>query len=361
VKRLWQAVIDARGSDRIYCFPFLLVLKIVTPLYQLFSRRKLSRRHRQCSREWGARVISVGNITVGGSGKTPIVLYLAERCLSRGDKVAIVHSGYGRSCTEDIVIDYGKGAEYTVACIGDETAMMAGLLPQAAFVVGRDKKRLTIRLDRELAPDIILIDDGYQRRDIAKEVDIVAVNPSILDIDDGDEAPGPRRLFPAGVLREPLMALSRADAVFVVSTKPVSPAILEPAIKRYNDGAVVITWSFSLAGAYVAGKDVSLDDLRQRRPFLFAGIGSYARLKRMLTDAGIAVFGDYDFGDHHDYGAADVRLLARLAAGADCYLTTAKDLVKLPAEALDKPICCLRLLAQPDDPGRVDRLVRGEA
>jgi tetraacyldisaccharide-1-P 4'-kinase len=149
MKRLWEIVVTSQGADRFYSSPFLAAFRLATPVYQFFSRRHLRKRRGHRSREWQAKMISVGGITVGGAGKTPIVAYLAERVISDGRKVAIVHSGYGRKRTQDHIIEYGKAGDYAVADIGDETAMLARMIPQAAFAIGRDKKQMAAQLDRE--------------------------------------------------------------------------------------------------------------------------------------------------------------------------------------------------------------------
>lgn len=350
MRRLWEIVVTSKGGDRFYCFPFLAVFWLATPIYQFFSRRHLRARLRRRSREWRAKVLSVGGITVGGAGKTPIVAYLAEMFISQGKKTAIVHSGYGRRHTKDQIIDYGEGREFTVADIGDEAAMLMRMIPQAAYAVGKDKKRMTALVDRECNPDVIIVDDGFQRLDMEKDNDIAVLNASAV-------RPFPDRyfmrlwrLFPRGVLRESWDSLARADAVFVTGMESESVGMNTAA--WFTDAVgekPLVRWAFELAGATCDGKDVSLDEVRAMKPYLFAGIGSYARLLRMVEDAGIRLCGDYNFGDHFDYDKLDIDMLRRMAAArnADCYLTTAKDAIKLSADAFDKPLYSLRLTVRP--------------
>lgn len=359
MKRFWELVVNARGADRIYCLPFLLLFRLVTPLYQFFSRRQLRSRRDACSGEWQTKVISVGNITVGGSGKTPVVMYLAQRLLAAGERVAIVHSGYGRKRADNLLFDSEQGKAYPVDQLGDEVAMMARMLPNTVFAVGRDKKKMVMLADREYRPGVILIDDGYQRLDIRKNVDIAVVAAELLNPD----APGRRsrcHLFPGGTLRERMSSLARADALFVTGTARELSLIKDVAMLRtYNSEAPMASWELTLAEVEHEGNIFPLDTLRERRPYLFAGIGSYERLTNMIGESALTISGDYSFGDHADYDRSDFEMLRRLSdgAGADCYLTTAKDRVKLPSGGLDKPLYCLLLQAQPIDPHVVDGLL----
>jgi tetraacyldisaccharide 4'-kinase len=350
MRRLWEIVVTSKGADRFYCFPFLAMFWLATPIYQFFSRRHLRKRRQRRSREWQAKVVSVGGITVGGAGKTPIVEYLAEVFISDGKKTAIVHSGYGRKHTKDQIIDYGKGREFSVADIGDEAAMLTRMVPLAAFAVGKDKKRMTALVDRECRPDVIIVDDGFQRMDMEKDIDVTVLNALAVRPNPDRHFRRLWRLFPRGVLRESSESLSRADAVFITGME--SESVGMNTAGWFTDAVgdkQVVRWAFELAGATCDGKDVSLDEARAMKPYLFAGIGSYSRLLRMVEDAGIQLCGDYNFGDHFDYDKLDIDMLRRMAAArkADCYLTTAKDAVKLSADAFDKPLYSLRLTVRP--------------
>ena len=352
MKRLWELATSARGWDRVYCIPFMVLFRAITPLYQAISRRHLARRRKRCSRDWTAPVISVGGVTVGGSGKTPIVISLARRLIDSGKKVVVVHSGYGRAGRSEQLIPYGRGSDSPVDLVGDEVAMMARMVPSLGFAVGRDKKGLVIRADRELSPDTIIIDDGYQRLDIQKESDLAVVDRELLG-----ERP---RLFPGGVLSERLSALSRANAIFLFQAADSNlPSDMQSTIRKYNPGAPIVAWIGSLDGVEIEGRSVGLDQLYHRKPFLFAGIGSYPRLLAMVSRAGIPTAAQYSFGDHFDYHPSDLALLRDMAhqAGADCYLTTAKDRIKLADGTLDLPLYCLILKVTPSDGALVDTLI----
>ena len=118
-------------------------------------------------------------------------------------------------------------------------------------------------------------------------------------------------------------------------------------------------WTFELTGAECEGQGISLDELRAMKPYLFAGIGSYPRLLKTVEDAGIRPCGDYNFGDHFDYDKLDIDMLRRMAAArkADCYLTTAKDAVKLSADDFDKPLYSLHLTVRPLESERLRDII----
>jgi tetraacyldisaccharide 4'-kinase len=293
---------------------------------------------------------------VGGAGKTPVVQYLAEMLIAEGKNVAIVHSGYGRRRNEDRIIGYGKAPGMSPDVVGDEVAMLAGAVPSAAFAVGRDKKQMLTDLDAEFKPDVAIIDDGYQRLDIEKDIDMALVPASFLI--HGHDRMIRRMLhpFPRGILRERPNALERADMIGITGGEDeVSSVADTPWIREYGQGKPLVRWIFELAGAACEGHEISLDQLRKRRPYLFAGIGSYPRLLKMIRVANIPLVGEYSLGDHFDYDRLDIDMLARLGttAGADCYLTTAKDVVKLPTDAFDKPLYCLRLAVRPAETDRL--------
>ena len=353
MSRFWEIIIYSRGRDRFYCFPFLFLFRLITPFYQFFSRRHLKKRAGQKSKEWRAKVISVGNITVGGSGKTPIVMALAQRLILAGKKVAIVHSGYGRRSKKHLMIGPNRSADYTIDDTGDEVMMMARLHPDIAYAVGADKKKCVIKADREFSPDYIIIDDGFQRLDIDKDIDIVLAGAPLPFFGTSDKAAKKLlRLFPAGILRENIDAMQRADAVFSVLPRE-SEMLVSPLPVRNFD------WRLELTGILEGGDKHDLSFLKDRKPLVFAGIGSYPRLLGMLNRLDIEIAGDYGFGDHYRYDKIDLVMLRDMAAGvkADCYLTTAKDLVKLPHREWDKPLYQLVLEAVPADPVLLDQLL----
>jgi tetraacyldisaccharide 4'-kinase len=229
--------------------------------------------------------------------------------------------------------------------------MMAAVLPEAAFAIGPDKKRMAAELDRRFHADVILIDDGFQRRDIAKEADLVVIDVSVARPGNPKEG----RLFPRGRMREGWGALGRATAIFVMRTPDQSEEIVDR-IRIYNSTAPIVDWDMMISGISSGDRRFPPGALRGEAPLLFAGIGSFERLERMLANMDLHPVATCDFGDHYRYDLSDVAQLRAMARehGAGCYLTTAKDAVKLSASAFDKPLHVLELSVSPRDPAAVD-------
>jgi tetraacyldisaccharide 4'-kinase len=212
--------------------------------------------------------------------------------------------------------------------------------------------------DEKLNPDIIIIDDGFQRTDIDTDINILILPSQLLKEASGES----RRItcypFPRGVLREPIASLQRADQFFVIKEME-DESDFSAFLKKYNSRAMVIPWTMSFSEVKVNGATEAFSNLKDKRPYLFASIGSYYRLLRMVRNYGIDPPGDYNFGDHHSYSEKDFRNLKRWSDhhSADCYLTTAKDMVKLPPDGLDKPVYCLKLNIRPDNESGLEEIL----
>ena len=275
-------------------------------------------------------VVSVGNLTLGGTGKTPLVAWIARRYLRRGCRVAIVSRGYGARAGQR----------------SDEAAELARVLPDVPHVADRDRVAAVARAHRRGA-DLVVLDDGFQHRRLGRQLDIVVV--------DATDPFGCGHLFPRGLLREPLSSLRRADAVVLARATAVTAerrAEIRAALRAASgDGPAV--WLEAghqpVAIAESTGQRHPLDWLGGHRPAAFAGIGNPAAFRDTLTRLGAAPVAFRPFPDHHPYGAADVRALAEWAAatGATALVTTLKDLVKLPPDPFPVPLVALEIALQP--------------
>ncbi len=267
-----------------------------------------------------ARVVSVGNVVAGGTGKTPIVAHLARAALARSRRVAVVSRGYGRRPDQRL---------------NDENSLLVRKIPGASIVESPDRVAGAGSAVRAGA-DLVLLDDGFQHRRIHRDADIVLV--------DATRPLEEERCLPLGFLREPLgAALGRATSVVLTRAELVLPArreaLLEALEKLGPTPAVAetVVEGLSPLGPGGAGEGPA---------FLFAGIGNPAAFRRTAGRAGIEIAGFRAFRDHHPYRAADLGLLAReaAAAGASRLVTTEKDAVKLEpiaAAAGSMPIAAL--------------------
>lgn len=250
-------------------------------------------------------VISVGNLSMGGTGKTPLVIAIGRALVGAGKRVGILTRGYRRGSSEIVTLLAGETAAATVT--GDEAQLF---LAEGIFAVGigADRYEVGKRLLERGMLDVLLLDDGFQHRRLARDLNIVCVDA--LRPFPGWNVP------PAGWLREPLGALGRAD-LFVLTRVPAG---VEPAGLRGMLGANPV---------YVAKVEETLPDLPATgRRVAFAGIGNPAAFRQTLDRLGLTDVPLVEFADHHDYGPADWE---RLRALGEVWITTAKDAVKVPA------------------------------
>jgi tetraacyldisaccharide 4'-kinase len=261
-------------------------------------------------------VISVGNLTVGGTGKTPMVIWLAEKFLAEGKSVAILSRGY-------------RGADGT----SDEIELMKfRLQDRVAFGVGKDRFASGQRLESQQPVDVFLLDDGFQHLQLARDLDILLV--------DASRPMGKEWLLPAGRLREPISAMSRAGLLVFTRTENM-PGTTE-AISKLREYPVFAAQT-RLLGFRRLGGDLTLlpPDAIGTGPFLaFCGIGNPQAFFRDLVNWKFTVCGNMAFPDHHRYSASDALRLQQAAKTADAraLLTTEKDAQNLKAiELLDPP------------------------
>lgn len=272
----------------------------------------------------GLRVVSVGNVQVGGAGKTPVVRALAERFLARGQPVAILSRGYGRAATADVRVE-GPVWPGPERC-GDEPLMLARSLPAATVWVGADRLRLA-RLAVRCGAAVALLDDGFQHWRLERDADVVVVDEAV--------GLGNGHLLPRGPLREPAWALRRATLLWVRAAEtPVAVPWPEgvPRVRARHGPRDVLAPD---------GEVHPADVLRGRKVVGFAGIGRPSAFRRTLESLGAEVVGFSGFADHHPFAAAELRGLERQASATGAWLvTTEKDGVRCAGGA---PVHVLRL------------------
>ncbi len=271
-------------------------------------------------------VISVGNITLGGSGKTPVTEFAVRTLRELGAQPAVVSRGYGRHTRGVHVVADREGIRLAAREAGDEPRLLAERLPGVAVVVGENRLAAGRVAAERCGATVIVLDDGFQHRTIAKDLEILVVN--------GRAPWGNARLFPRGMLREPLSALGRADLVVV--TNPPGAADVEAVsreVRRHNQHAPVLTAAYEVIQAYDldSGRTLGAEALVGRRLLAFAGLGTPQGFADTLAAAGVRAPSLVEFPDHHWYVADDVAGLARqaVAVGAEGLITTEKDAVRL--------------------------------
>jgi tetraacyldisaccharide 4'-kinase len=266
-----------------------------------------------------ATVVSVGNLTVGGSGKTPTVLWLAAALARRGRRVGVVTRGYGRRRRGVVVVGTDGRALVDPGDGGDEATLVATRLAVPVIAAERRAEGAALACER-FGCDTLVLDDGFQHRALARDADLVLVPAEGL----------PGRLFPAGPLREPPRALARARAVLALGDE--SRVSRPPAAPRGNTptfvGRVVPTATVVAAEDGVAVHDLAV--LPRRSVVAVAGVARPERFWALLGRLGVEVVERLRFADHHPYTAADLDRIRRAAAvRGRAVVTTEKDLVKL--------------------------------
>lgn len=308
-------------------------------LYRLYMRARAGAY--RCgwlrARRLPAKVISVGNLTVGGTGKTPMVLRLASWLEQRGSSVAILTRGYGRREAKPLVINgQASEANYKPEAVGDEPVLLARRLPGVTIGIGADRFALGQQIVAASSqPPVFLLDDGYQHLRLARDLDLLLV--------DSTDPFGGNAVLPAGRLREPLAALKRAHLVVLTRSSGVPAAELLQIIRRYNPQAPVFAASTKFVGVLEAVTERSADlPLLKQQPVLgFCGIGNAPAFWEDLRRWGFELAGTLAFPDHHRYSIDDFKLITRQAdrVRARALLTTEKDAVNITVVPPSHPPC----------------------
>jgi tetraacyldisaccharide 4'-kinase len=272
-------------------------------------------------------VISVGNVTVGGTGKTPVVILLVEWLQAEGRRVAVLSRGYRRTgSASPLLVSDGARLLAGPSEAGDEPFVIARRCPGAVVAVGSDRAALGRWVLERLPVDCFILDDGFQHRRLHRDVDLVLL--------DATDAGGLDALLPAGRLREPLSGLARAGSVMI--TRADSRDDVEAVQRRVRsvlnaDASVEVIFR---AESLVSVPGEARRDLgwgKGKTVWLVSGVGNSGSFARSARSLGFVISGETAFRDHHHYGAKDVREIGIMAqaAGAELVLTTEKDAGKL--------------------------------
>lgn len=278
-------------------------------------------------------VISIGNITVGGTGKTPMVSYVCSYFLKKGMKPVVLSRGYKAKDNKiSTIVSDGTNILVTPEESGDEAYLLAKKLPGCAVVIGRSRIQSAQIAVEQLKADVLVMDDGFQHRKLNRDLDIVlldATNPF-----------GYENVLPRGLLREPLSGLNRADLVILTKTDQVESVDLTAIEERLRRLAPQLRWVSSVHNPQTPlllrdwkNGSVSQDNfLPEGQPLLaVSAIGNPASFTKTIHSAGYTVIDELSFRDHHNYSDKDVLfILAKAnATGVKGIVITEKDAVKL--------------------------------
>jgi len=334
------------------------LLSLLSPLYRLgvqirlrLYRSGILRTHRLPH-----PVVSVGNLTTGGTGKTPLVMYLAQTLRRAGLHPAVLTRGYkGTSEQTGALVSDGSRILLTPQECGDEAYLMASKLEGVPIAMGRTRHqsaRLTPGFgdDRKL---VFVLDDGYQHFQLERDLNILVL--------DATDPFGGGKLLPLGKLREPLSAMARADLVVVTRAHlPFEQEELETEVRLRNRLAK-ISYFYHDAVALVeikTGQKVPVRHLFQKKVVAFSGIGNPGVFLKDLAHYQMKVVQKFSFRDHHQFTEGDLAGVGQAASslGADAVLTTEKDAVRLPPNTgVSAPLYAIQIEARPEDAEKFER------
>lgn len=325
--------------------------------YSLKKRYSLAHRKRlPCG------VISIGNITLGGTGKTPAVIALAKNARQRGFAPCILTRGYRGKAKGPCFVSTGEGPLMDARDAGDEAVLMAEALRGVPIVKGNDRheagmyaiERLELERKNAEMRNLFILDDGFQHWALYRDVDILLI--------DGTNPFGNGKLFPMGVLREPLSAIARADVIVISRTDgkmhrspledrevPRSSGEqlerLVQTVRRYSSAPLFSARHEPVEFVTPSGRAVPLVDAERKRIFGFCGIGNPRSFRDILHRIGGEVTGFIAYRDHYRYGEAELRQISQSAmkSGAEWIVTTEKDIMRLKRFPLPDNLLALRI------------------
>ena len=273
------------------------------------------------SRKLPCKVISIGNLSAGGTGKTPFVILLANILTGHGKSVVILSRGYKRSSKGTLVVSDGKHIKTSLEESGDEPFMMAKKLGNIPVVVDENRYRGGQFICNEFNPDVIIMDDAFQHRRVFRDVDIVLINSNHRN----------PRLLPYGLLREPLRNVKRADAVVFTKSNLTPPD--ESLINTVSQKCSHTFRSKLKADTNLIGLDGTIKPLSEIKGPVVAvsGVGDPDSFEVILEEAELDYVHHFRHDDHAEYSDTDLEVIREvfLSAEAQTIITTEKDLSKL--------------------------------
>ena len=315
----------------LYCFSLvyeqLVNIKLLGYKIGLSSRQKLN-----------CYVISLGNITVGGTGKTPTAQKLARDIRDMGYRVVILNRGYRAKWHGEVgIVSDGQHLHMDAAEAGDEAYMLAKHLPNVPVLIGAQRALTGQYAIEHFGAEVAILDDGYQHWQLVRDMDILLV--------DAVNVFGNGHLLPRGTLRESMSHISRADVCLMTKVDQAAEGSCEyirETVHKYNDKAQIVEsihqprCFIPLADWYVdlAGPGVNVNNIKDKRVMAVSAIGNPASFERTLKDLGAIIIESLRYPDHHEYTMAEMQdvLQQADAQGAESIVITEKDAVKIPLE-----------------------------
>jgi len=336
-----------------------LILPPLSAIYSVVTRARITayRRGWFSVSKLSAPVISIGNLTTGGTGKTPLVEWVCI-ALARetGKRVCVLTRGYGRANPQSqVVVSDGNKLLASEREAGDEPYLLArNLIGIAAVVCNPDRAAAGEWAIKNLGSEVFVLDDGFQHLSLSRDLDIVTI--------DATNPWGGGSLLPYGRLREPRAGLSRADCIVVTRTEQVEDMVsLSESVQRLAGAIPVFTSRMMTSGIRgLNGESVSNESLLAQPVAAFCGVGNPESFFNQLRREGYSPVFTRAFADHHDYNQADLNRLIKEAKdhGANALVTTAKDALKLASLEIELPCYVLEIKISIADDARLLKMIR---
>lgn len=303
---------------RIAALPLTLIFFIIVKI-----KNFLYNSHILKQKIFPVKVISVGNVSAGGTGKSPFIIYLAERLISKGFKVGIISRGYGRETNGIQTVFDGNIFTDDSAKTGDELNMIAQNLKtygkNVYILASEDRINGAEHLLRNFKADYILLDDAYQHRKIFRDIDIV-----IVDTEEYlSKSLKNSLMIPSGILREPYSEIKNADIV-IQNNKQINQGAIA-SVLRLNKS--LVTANYICTGFYNLNSERI--DIRNKNVIAVSGIAKPSSFLEMIKSEGGKITGSFIFEDHHKYTQSEIDTLSEYDANEVIFVTTEKDFVKI--------------------------------
>jgi tetraacyldisaccharide 4'-kinase len=329
-----KGIVRALVFGILFIFSWLygLIYLIRLSLFRLgiFKQRKLK-----------AKVISVGNITLGGTGKTPLVIYLAKKLSERDENPTILTRGYGRKKKEMVELTEDTYQGFNWEDAGDEPLVMAGRLPGVPILVSKNRRTSGHHAVQKFGNHVLILDDGFQHLKLFRDLDIVVI--------DATNPFGNGKFLPAGILREPLSSLRRADVFVLTKTDQTSNKDeLKKTLREFNPEAIVAESVYRIRSIidFASGTSVESKGIENKKALAFSAIGNPSSFENSLKTLKVRLIKHRTFRDHHPYKSKEISDLGREAKElkADFLITTEKDSVRIPLiKETEIPIYVLKI------------------
>lgn len=268
-------------------------------------------------------VVSVGNLTAGGTGKTPFVEFIVRSLLAKGMRVAVLSRGYKRKTSGTQIVSDGNTIYGNAESIGDEPCQIATKFPSAIVIVDEHRARGAAIAVERYRPHVIVLDDGFQHRSLKRDLDIVMI--------DGKTTLSRIPMIPAGIRREPISSLGRANICAVSFASPVRNELVKEC-ERFSSAPVIeVRLQPTKLLNMFSDRTIQIHELRGKACVGFCGIGNPASFRRTLEEVGLHVMDFLTFPDHHGYTSSDLMVIRKACEESRVLyiITTEKDAVRL--------------------------------